>query len=44
MTALLPLCPNTDIERVSCPCSLCAEHREVLREKIRKEFEDQHLR
>jgi len=37
----LPLCPNGSGElRINCPCSSCAEHREVLREKIRKEAED----
>lgn len=40
MSTFLPVCPNTGIERISCPCSSCAEHREVLREKIRKEEED----
>ncbi len=37
----LPECPNGSGElRINCPCSSCSEHREVLREKIRKEEED----
>jgi hypothetical protein len=37
---LIVPCPDSEMDRLECPCAKCAEHREALREQRRKEAED----
>ena len=41
VTTFLPVCPDTDIERINCPCSSCAEFRETWRDKMWEDARDQ---
>jgi hypothetical protein len=34
---LIVPCPDSEMDRLECPCAKCAEHRGVLHEKIRDE-------
>ena len=43
MTTFLPVCPNTDIERVNCPCSSCAEFKREVLDRMYDEERDKHF-